>query len=580
MAVGLGGLLAEEFTQFVLTQVVICMLVGAALVMIVGHGRVIMLATGAMMAIGAYASAILVLSAGVPYLVTLPSSLGLGLVAGLVLAGPATRFRGHYLAMVTMVFQYLVIIVIREWSSVTGGALGLRVPAASFFGISSSSDLRWLLFVAAASAIGVAVMGGLLTARFGKVLRAISASEVAADAYGVDIPRFLMAAFAVSSAVLAYAGALLAPGVRILDPDSFGITQSVLALGYPIVGGMSSVWGGILGGGLLRALPEALRSLGKYQELWVALIVIGVMVVNPGGLLGIVRTFVVRRPAAGAPAVAAAPLPAALPKAWHPAGEQGFAVRVRRASKAYDGLVAVNDVNLDVPAGEIHGLIGPNGAGKTTLFNAISGLVRLDSGAISLFGEPVEREPSRLRIRHGVTRTFQHVAVFGQLSCLDNVMIGLGDNGVMAALSASAHELFDTASHRAAAARAYAALAEVGIEALASVPAKELSLGNQRRLEIARAIVSRPRLILLDEPVSGVSGGEEKQIADLLARLARDHSISMLVIEHNIGFVSQIARSISVMAAGRIIAGGEPADVLKLPQVRQLYFGEAVVDAA
>lgn len=579
MAIGTFGFVADEFTQYVLTQVVISTLVGAALVMIVGYGRVIMLATGAMMAIGAYGSTILALRAGMPYLATLPLSLGLGLLAGLILAVPATRFRGHHLAMVTMVFQYLVIIVIREWESLTGGALGLRVPAVSFLGIKPSSDLHWLLFIAVASAAGIAAMGAVLTTRFGKVLKAISASEVAADAYGVHIPRFQIAAFALSSAMLAYAGALLAPGVRILDSESFGITHSILALGYPIVGGVNSIWGGIIGGGILRMLPEALRSLGEYQELWVAVLAIAVMVTNPAGILGIFQKLVRKKPSsAGGRAVAE--LPVGAPASGWKAAESGVAVRVVGAAKAYEGLIAVNDVTLEVPAGEIHGVIGPNGAGKTTLFNAISGFIRLDTGTISLFGESVGQEPSRLRIRHGVTRTFQQVAVFGRLSCLDNVIIGLGDNGVLASLSASMQELFKTSSYRKAVQRAYAALAEVGINDLAHVPASELSLGNQRRLEIARAIVSRPRLILLDEPVSGVASSEEKQIAELLTRLVRDHGISMLVIEHNIGFVSQISRSILVMAAGRIIASGSPDTVLGLAEVRRQYFGEIRVDAA
>jgi branched-chain amino acid transport system permease protein len=579
MAIGASGFLADKFTQYVLTQVVISTLVGATLVMIVGYGRVIMLATGAMMAIGAYGSAILQLRAGVSYLATLPASLGLGLLAGLVLAVPATRFRGHHLAMATIVFQYLVIIVIREWEGLTGGALGLRVPAVSFLGIESSSDLHWLLFIALASAVGTAIMGALLTTRFGKTLRAMSASEVAADAYGVHIPRFQIAAFALSSAMLAYAGALLAPGVRILDSESFGITHSIVALGYPIVGGINSVWGGLIGGGILRLLPEALRSLGKYQELWVALLAIAVMVINPAGILGIAQKLVRKKPAfAGVRPTRALPAEASATD-WK-AAPADMAVRVAGATKAYEGLVAVNDVTIEVPAGEIHGLIGPNGAGKTTLFNAISGFTRLDIGTISLFGAPVEKEPSRLRIRHGVTRTFQQVAVFGHLSCLDNVIIGLGQNGVTASLSASAHELFKTAAYRGSVERAYAALVEVGIGDLAHMQASELSLGNQRRLEIARAIVSQPRLILLDEPVSGVARSEEKRIAELLTRLGRDHGISMLVIEHNIGFVSQISHSISVMAAGRIIANGSPDAVLGLSEVRRRYFGEIDVDAA
>ena len=577
LAGGVLGLGASSFAQYLATQIVIACLVGVALVMIVGYARVIMLATGAMMAIGAYGSAMLMLHLGVPYLLTLPVCVLFGLVAGFVLAVPSTRFKGHHLAMATIVFQFLVVIGIREAGDWTGGALGLRVPTVDVFGISAYEDGAWMFVVAIACALAIGSLGVLLGARFGKTLKAISDAEVAADAYGVDLVRFKIAAFAISSAYLALAGALLAPGVRVLDPESFGIHLSIVALGYPIVGGMGSLWGGIIGGGVLRTLPEALRFLGQYQELWVALLAIAVMMINSGGILGIARSLL---PASRGQVkdVVSAPVHDVRPVAASAPASAEDAIRVVAGVKAYDGLVAVDHVDLVVKAGEIHGLIGPNGAGKTTLFNAISGFTPFDSGAIALFGRQVENEPSRRRISHSVTRTFQHVAVFGQLSCLDNVIIGLGRNGVADALAASVGEVAGSAGTRDAARKALDALREVGLEELAHEPARRLSLGNQRRLEIARAIVSRPRLILLDEPVSGVAEEEEHRIAELLAHLNRQHGITMLLIEHNIAFVRRLAHSMSVMAAGRIIASGEPEQTIARPEVRQQYFGEAHVE--
>jgi len=577
LAGGVLGLGASSFAQYLATQIVIACLVGVALVMIVGYARVIMLATGAMMAIGAYGSAMLMLHLGVPYLLTLPVCVLFGLVAGFVLAVPSTRFKGHHLAMATIVFQFLVVIGIREAGDWTGGALGLRVPTVDVFGISANEDGAWMFVVTIACALAIGSLGVLLGARFGKTLKAISDAEVAADAYGVDLVRFKIAAFAISSAYLALAGALLAPGVRVLDPESFGIHLSIVTLGYPIVGGMGSLWGGIIGGGVLRTLPEALRFLGQYQELWVALLAIAVMMINPGGILGIARSLL---PASRGQVkdVVSAPVHDVRPVAASVPASAEDAIRVVAGVKAYDGLVAVDHVDLVVKAGEIHGLIGPNGAGKTTLFNAISGFTPFDSGAIALFGRQVENEPSRRRISHSVTRTFQHVAVFGQLSCLDNVIIGLGRNGVADALAASVGEVAGSAGTRDAARKALDALREVGLEELAHEPARRLSLGNQRRLEIARAIVSRPRLILLDEPVSGVAEEEEHRIAELLAHLNCKHGITMLLIEHNIAFVRRLAHSMSVMAAGRIIASGEPEQTIARPEVRQQYFGEAHVE--
>jgi branched-chain amino acid transport system permease protein len=582
LAIGAVGFFTGSFGQYLLAMVVISCVTGVALVMIVGYTRVIMLAAGAMMAIGAYGSAVLVLNLGVPYLATLPLVALAGLIGGVILAVPSMRFRGHHLAMVTMMFQFLVVTGIREWDSVTGGSMGLRVPPAAILGYTITSDLASLILVAVAGAFAVAVLGILLAGRVGKILRALSASEVGAEAFGVDIPRFRVAAFAISSGALAFAGALLGPRVRILDPDTFGLTPSIVALGYPIVGGMSSIWGGIIGGSVLRLLPEALRSLGQYQELLVAVLVVAVMVACPGGIMGLFRRL---RPR-GSPASQAAakmetstPGLAAAPAPWTLVPGD-TAISLHRVRKSYDALVAVNDVSLDVPAGVIHGLIGPNGAGKTTLFNAISGLIPLDAGTISLFGTPVLGMPSRARIAHGVTRTFQHVAIFGDLSCLDNVIIGLGQNAVGHAIAMSVDEILDTQRYRGTVKRAMAALSEVGIGHLGDAAASTLSLGNQRRLEIARAIVSHPKLILLDEPVSGVARDEERRIAELLTRLNREHRITMFVIEHNIGFVRSLCSSISVMAAGEIIAHGKPDQVIALPEVRREYFGEANVAAA
>jgi ABC-type branched-subunit amino acid transport system ATPase component/ABC-type branched-subunit amino acid transport system permease subunit len=576
-AIGLVGAFAGSYFQYLLALLVVSCLIGVSLVMIVGYSRVIMLATGAMTGVGAYGSTILMRDLGFSYLVTLPAVVLFGFIAGVILAVPCTRFRGHHLAMVTLMFQFLVITGIREWTSLTGGAAGLRVPQPQIFGFAISSDFAALLVIAIFAALAIAVLGAFLTGSFGKALRAISASEVAAQTFGINIPRFHVAAFAISSGALAFAGALLAPRVRILDPDTFDLTQSIIALGYPIVGGMSSIWGGILGGVLLRILPESLRVFGQYQEFIVATLVVAVMIVFPRGIIGLFPSRS-RRILYAAPAV---PLETATKAVTAPAGGRATAaIETQCVSKRYDALVAVDDVTIKVDAGAIHGLIGPNGAGKTTLFNAISGFIRPDAGSISVFGTRIERLPAIARIAHGVTRTFQHVALFGDLSCLDNVVLGRGHNRVGQSIGASVQELFGTASAEFAVAEAHAALAEVGIEQLWNERAGNLSLGDQRRLEIARAIVSRPKLILLDEPVSGIAQDEERRIADLLRRLNAEQGITMLLIEHNIGFVRGLCSKISVMAAGRVLAEGAAEEVIALPEVRREYFGELAVSAA
>ena len=561
-----------SYAQYVLGLVVVHCLIGAALVMIVGYTRVIMLAAGAMAAIGAYASAILMSRTGLPYLLTLPCAALLGALGGIILAVPASRFRGHHLAMATMVFQVLVIIGIREWSELTGGALGLRAPPASIGALTITSDFASLVLIAAAAFPVVLVLAILLAGRFGKTLRAVSASELACDAFGVDITRMRIAAFAFSSAAIAFAGALLAPRVRILDPDSFDIVHSVIMLGYPIVGGMSNIWGGLVGGTVLQLAPELLRPVGRYQEIILAIFVIGVMLAMPGGLIGFAHALAPGEQRNEASRVILT-APVLAPPSEEPAGIP--ALSVFNIYKSYDALQAVDGVSLQVERGAIHGVIGPNGAGKTTLFNVISGFIAPDQGTIELFGTNVEAQPSRTRIVHGMTRTFQNVAIVGDLSCLDNVVIGLGENSIWQTALSSFAEILGSLRNRQRLAAAQAALAAVGLEQCAMVPAGSLSLGNQRRLELARAIVSRPRLILLDEPVSGVSHEEEKQLGELLRSLNAQRAVTMLIIEHNIAFVRALCDTISVMAAGRLIAQGEFQAVIGLPVVRYHYFGDA-----
>jgi branched-chain amino acid transport system permease protein len=561
-----------SYAQYVLGLVVVHCLIGAALVMIVGYTRVIMLAAGAMVAIGAYASAILMSRTGLPYLLTLPCAAFLGALGGIILAVPASRFRGHHLAMATMVFQVLVIIGIREWSELTGGALGLRAPPASIGALTITSDFASLVLIAAAAAPVVLVLAILLAGRFGKTLRAVSASELACDAFGVDITRMRIAAFAFSSAAIAFAGALLAPRVRILDPDSFDIVHSVIMLGYPIVGGMSNIWGGLVGGTVLQLAPELLRPVGRYQEIILAIFVIGVMLAMPGGLIGFAQALAPREQRDEVSRVTLA-APVLAPTGEEPASRP--ALSVFNIRKSYDALQAVDGVSLQIERGAIHGVIGPNGAGKTTLFNVISGFIAPDQGTIELFGTKVEAQPSRTRIAHGMTRTFQNVAIVGDLSCLDNVVIGLGENSIWQTTLSSFVEILGSLRNRERLAAAQAALAAVGLEQYALVPAGSLSLGNQRRLELARAIVSRPRLILLDEPVSGVSHEEEKQLGELLRSLNAQRAVTMLIIEHNIAFVRALCDTISVMAAGRLVAQGEFEAVIGLPVVRYHYFGDA-----
>ncbi len=576
-AITIASLAANTYVQYVVSLCLVAAIVGGSLVLIVGLTRVIMLASGAVMAVGAYLSTILLQQYGMPYPASVLAAGAAGAFVGLIVGIPASRFRGHQLAMATLVFQFVIIIGLREWSSVTGGAAGLHVPPVEIFGHRFATDRDYLALIGAVTALVVAVLGVIVTGQFGKVLRAITATEVGAEAFGINVTGFRLAAFVISSMVIAGAGALLAPRVRILDPASFGFESSILMLAYPIVGGMGSIWGGILGGGILRALPELLRGGAEYQDLIYAALVILVMTFFPGGFVGaLARAFAVRP--APAPTMRLSPAALARPPSVEPpprADSAAPALEIVGLAANFGALRAVDDVSLRVDAGVIHGLIGPNGAGKTTLFNIVSGFVTPAGGTVRLFGRDVIGEPPRRRLRSGMTRTFQQVCLFAPLSCVDNVILGLGRTSIRRTLCASVEETFGSAAYRRRKEAALAALDAVGLVHRAQDSVLSLSLGDQRRLEVARAIASNPRLVLLDEPVSGVSHEEQAKILALLRRINAERAISMFVIEHNIHFIRQLCTRLSVMASGRILADGSPEIVIRDAAVRKIYFGES-----
>jgi branched-chain amino acid transport system permease protein len=572
------GLALENYLKYVIAIALISMLIGVALVVLVGLARCITLASGAVMAIGAYTSTLLMTRVGIPYLIGLVCAAVTGALAGWLIALPGTRFRGHNLAMVTLVFQAVAIILLREAKWLTGGAEGIHVPQPVIFGWRVANDADFLLLIGLLSAAAILLLSILVRGPFGKNLQAASGNEIAAEAFGISVPGYLRAAFVISSMAVGFSGALAAPRIRILDPESFGVLPSIFMLAYPIVGGMQSVWGGLLGGGGLRILPELLRPVADFQELLFASLVIAVVMFLPGGMVELLRRstgriFYLRNKQR----VGEAPrLPAIIPAEpiAHAAPTMPVLLRVEGIDRHFGALHAVNAASITVPVSGIHGLIGPNGAGKTSLFNIISGFLEAEQGQIDFAGTSLLDRPARDRITLGITRTFQHVAVFGQLSCLENVIIGRGRNAVVDSIKQSLDHFVGGRAAEAAIREALAALDAVGLADQASKPASSLSLGNQRRLELARAIVSNPRLILLDEPVSGLASDEVEELRQLLLRTNAERQIAMLVVEHNIPFVAKLCRTLSVMGSGAIVAEGNPGEVITRPGVRQLYFGE------
>jgi branched-chain amino acid transport system permease protein len=591
LAIAILGLFFDTYWQYVFAISITAAVIGSALAMLVGYARCITIATGAMLAIGAYGATIPVVHGSMSFLAAVVTATALGACAGWMLAVPGVRFRSHNLALITLVFQAVVIIVLRESKTLTGGAEGMHVPPPLILGISFAKDADFLLLCGALYALAIIPMTVLLAGAFGKNLRALASNENAARAFGIDVRHHLIAAFTFSSALIAFAGAVSAPRFRIIDPDSYGIFTSIFTLAYPIIGGMGSIWGGLAGGGILRVIPELLRPLADYIELIFCVLVVATLTFFPDGLASAFWRGTGRRSGAKSGASFATPEIELAPIAelfaatealgpGAPAQAGGTPIlAVEGASKSYGALRAVDDVSLTVAPCSLHGLMGPNGAGKTTLFNIVSGFLAADAGNVRMSGALLDQVRLESRIGLGMTRTFQHAAVFERLSCLDNVIIGLGRNTIARGLVRSVGQAFANADSHSERRAAQSALAAVGLGARTDDLAGALPLGEQRRLEIARAIVSRPRIILLDEPVSGVSVEEARRLRELLLAINGELGIAMVVIEHNIAFLSSLCQRISVMSQGRILAEGDAATIIADPRVRHAYFGEQEVAA-
>ncbi len=411
-ALAILGLGVGTYWQYVLAISITAAIIGGALSMLVGYARCITIATGAMMAIGAYGAAVPVVHANAPFLAALVLATLLGGIAGLVLAVPGVRFRSHNLAMITLVFQAVVIIILRESKGLTGGAEGLNVPAPVIFGFSFSGDGHFLLLCGLLAAIIILPLAILLEGPFGKNLRAVASNENAARAFGIDVRHYLIAAFVWSSAAIAFAGAISAPRFRIIDPDSYGILASIFALAYPIIGGMGSIWGGLVGGGVLRIIPELLRPLADYIELMFCALVVATLTFFPNGIGFAVRQRLRRSDAKAVPRtqdihvarvaeLLSATTMVAGTSAHRPASDVPI-LRIESVAKSYGALRAVDGVSLSVSAHSLHGLMGPNGAGKTTLFNIVSGFIPADAGRVAVGGAPLDTVPIERRISLGI----------------------------------------------------------------------------------------------------------------------------------------------------------------------------------
>jgi branched-chain amino acid transport system permease protein len=529
----------------------------------------------------------------------LPLAAGMAAFFGVLFGAPTLRLRGDYLAIVTLGFGEIVPIVVRNWSDLTNGAAGLNgVAAPRLFGWSFGVDARPYYYVAIAMvALLVFVSLRLRDSRIGRAWMAIREDEVAAGAMGVDRTKFKLLAFAIGAAFGGMTGVFYVAKLQTATPEMFGFPVSVMILVMIVFGGIGSVWGVVLGAFILQLLQswwlqdlsEWLHALGRLVdsnmlqhidlvpsiELIFGLILVCMMLFRRQGLIPATR-----------------PPPALTFDQQHAEIRRGgftdlklaglggdvrtgaMALEVKGVSVRFGGLTALDKVDISVPTGGVVAVIGPNGSGKSTLFNVITGLVGATEGSIRFHGEEIMGLPDYKILAKGIARTFQNLRLFANLTVMDNALIGQHARlrtGTIAAIFRPPGTRAEEISAREWAMEIFAIFGNRLTPRVAQM-VSGLSYANRRRIEIARALASRPRILLLDEPTAGMNPAETLELAEQIKSL-NGLGLTVLLIEHKLDVVTTLADTVYVLDHGEVIAHGKPDEVRRDEEVLRAYLG-------
>ncbi|MFZ4537755.1 ABC transporter permease subunit [Propionivibrio sp.] len=572
IALALGPLLLPEFYITLLNYIGLYAIVALGLVLLTGVGGLTSFGQAAFVGIGAYTTAYLTTVHGVSPWLTLPAGLVVTAAVALSIGLITLRLSGHFLPLGTIAWGISLYYLFGNVDFL-GGHTGISgIPALQLFAYEIKSGREFYYLIWAMLLVLLVATRNLLDSREGRAIRALKGGSLMAEAMGVNTPRSKMVIFTTAALYACLSGWLYAHLQRFVNPTPFSLTQGIEYLFMVVVGGVGYVWGAILGAGLITILkqwlqdwlPQLLGQSGNFEMIVFGLLMILVLHRARDGVWPIILRFIPEHP--DRPRVAHAE---ALPRrAIPPFGS--VLLEIRNGTKRFGGLVANNNMNFDVHAGEVMALIGPNGAGKSTLFNGISGVDPLTSGEISFCGERIEALEAREIARRGISRTFQHVRLLPTMSVLENVAIGAHLRGRKNFIHAACRTERDEEArllHEAALQIERCGLADQMYETANSLP-----LGKQRIVEIARALAADPCLLLLDEPAAGLRYLEKQALGDLLRRL-RDDGMGILLVEHDMEFVMGLADRIVVMEFGEKLAAGLPEEIQRNPLVLEAYLG-------